>query len=355
MKILFLPRYGKSGPSSRYRFYQYFDIIESHNIKFRVSPFFTGKYIKQFYSSGSKSFLNVIFSYLRRLIVLFTIPGYDQVVIEYELLPYFPAVFERLLKLLKINYIVDYDDAVYLKYQENKNWLVRVIFPGKIEKVIQYAGNVITGNKYLYEYAKKFNDNVHNVPTVVSRFKFDRVPAPEKKDRFILGWNGSPSSSKYLIPFSGLFRALDSNGIQINLIGFDEKLKYHFNGIDINWIEWSEDSEISEIKKFSVGIMPLEDDLWSQSKCGFKLIQYMACSLPVIASPVGINREMVDNAVTGFLASDFDEWMNAVSYLLRNPEEAMLMGQRGYTKFREKYSLESVTEQYLNIIKSSLH
>jgi glycosyltransferase involved in cell wall biosynthesis len=354
IKILFLPRYGASGPSSRHRFYQYFKIIESHKLNFRVSPFFRDNYINQLYMYGRKSISEVIFSYLRRLLILFTVSGYDLVVIEYELLPYFPAVFEKLLRIFKINYIVDYDDAIFIRYQENKNRLLRAILPRKIEKVIKYARKVITGNRYLYDYAKNINDNVHIIPTVVSHIKFDEVPNPEKKVRFILGWNGSPSSSKYLIPFINLFRTLDSNGIQINLMGFDEKLKYHFEGININWIKWSEDSEIKEMKKFTAGMMPLDDDMWTRGKCGFKLIQYMACKLPVIASPVGINKELIDSGINGFLAAGFDDWMNSVLYLANNPEEAALMGQRGYTKFREKYSLEAVSGQYVSIIKASI-
>jgi glycosyltransferase involved in cell wall biosynthesis len=354
IKILFLPKYSLSGPSSRYRFYQYFEIIKTYDIRFSVSPFFRDSYVNIMYSSGRKSYIEAFISFIRRFFLFFSFFRYDLIVIEYELLPYFPAIFEKLLRIMRKNYIVDYDDAVFLKYDLNKRSIVKTIFRRKIEKVIQSAQAVITGNKYLYDYALKFNTNVHLIPTVVSRIRYDEVPPPVKKEKFILGWTGSLTTSKYIIPLCTMFRDLKREDIQINLIGFDKQLRYLLEGIDVNWIDWTQETEIEEIKKFSVGIMPLADDAWSAGKCGFKLIQYMACKLPVIASPVGVNKEMIVNGINGFLVSGIEDWKRSILFLADNPAEAMIMGKKGYAKFIDNYSLESVTEKYITVITSSI-
>jgi glycosyltransferase involved in cell wall biosynthesis len=354
MKILILPRYGMAGPSSRYRFYQYFGILKENGIDFRVCPLYSDNYVNLLFTAGRKNHFEALKGYLKRLCVILTSIRYDLIVTEHEFLPYFPAWFEKLFKIFRIDYIVDYDDAIFIRYEQSRNKLVRLLLGKKIKKVIRYAKAVITGNKYLFEYASRFNDNVYMIPTVVSFKKYDAVIVPEKPKQFIVGWTGSQTTSQYLIPLSSLFRKLKKAGIQINLIGFDKKLKFHFKDININWIDWTTDSEIEEIKKFNVGIMPLDDDLWSKGKCGFKLIQYMACNLPVIASPIGANVDLVDNGTNGFLATSIDEWTRSVLYLAENPEEAISMGQKGYNRFRENYSLEAVADRYISIIKSSM-
>lgn len=354
MKILFLPKYSISGPSSRYRFYQYYDSLENNNIRCVSKPLFSDNYVKLFYSSGKKNHIKALLGYLKRMLYLFTIFRYDLLVIEYELFPFFPAIFERLIRFAGMNYVVDYDDAISLKYENNRNWLVRSLLKRKIEIVVRNARSVIVGNRYLMEYTTKYNKQTFLLPTVVSRARYDAVPGYEKADKFILGWIGSHTTSKYLIPLSDILRNLKRDDIQINIIGFDKSLRFHFHDLNVKWIDWSQETEINEIKNFSAGIMPLDEDLWSAGKCGFKIIQYMACGLPVVASPVGVNIDLVSEGINGFLAASPDEWVASISYLADNREIANSMGHQGYEKFIEKYSLESNLNKYLNILKLSV-
>ena len=96
--------------------------------------------------------------------------------------------------------------------------------------------------------------------------------------------------------------------------------------------------------------MPLTDDKWSRGKCGFKLIQYMACRLPVIASPVGANSIIVENGVTGLLASEMDQWIDSIYFMYDNRDKAKEMGMKGYDKFLREYSFESVSQKYINLL-----
>lgn len=353
IKILFLTKYGFSGPSSRYRFYQYFEILNEHGIFYNVKPFFSDRYVRTLYSTGGKKYFEAFRSFFKRLLILPSVFAYDLIVIEYEILPYFPAIIERFLCKTGRKYIVDYDDAIFMNYEKSKNWLVRSFLYHKIAKVIKYANCVITGNKFLYEYASGFNKNIHLIPTVVSRTRYDSVPSRINRDKFIIGWIGSHTGSKYLLPLCNVFRNLKRQDVHLNLIGFDESLRYHFEGIDINWIDWKQDSEIEEIKKFNVGIMPLDLEPWSLGKCGFKIIQYMACGLPVIASSIGSNIDLIENGINGFLVKTDDEWIRSITCLADHPEMAQKMGKKGYEKFIGSYSFEVNVDKYINILKTA--
>ncbi|MCF6236000.1 MAG: glycosyltransferase family 4 protein, partial [Gammaproteobacteria bacterium] len=101
---------------------------------------------------------------------------------------------------------------------------------------------------------------------------------------------------------------------------------------------WSEESEVQLIQKFDIGIMPLEDSPWERGKCGYKLIQYMACGLPVVASPVGVNKKIVDHEVSGFLAHNLNEWEQMLGYLLNDQNLRQRMGEKGRSSVESWYS-----------------
>jgi glycosyltransferase involved in cell wall biosynthesis len=354
IKILMLPRYGIAGPSSRYRFFQFASLIEGCGYTCHISPLFSDKYITSFYSSGKKNRFEALMGILKRLAVIYKAFVYDLIIIEYEMLPYFPPLFERILKLAGRKYIADFDDAIYARYSYHSCLLVRWLLGKKIDRVIEYASAVTVANNSLLEYVNVINSRVFLLPTVVSAARYDSEPAPDHKDGFTVGWIGSPTSSIYLLSLNAVFRVLCQKGIRVSLIGTGIREMQALKGYGIEYIDWNEETEIREIKKFSVGIMPLTDDSWSKGKSGFKLVQYMACRLPVIASPVGANLEIVDDGETGMLVNTDEEWIKAVLYLAENPTAAEAMGEKGYRKFREKYSLEAVNSRYIEVVKLAM-
>ena len=111
-------------------------------------------------------------------------------------------------------------------------------------------------------------------------------------------------------------------------------------GVNVETIDWAEDSEVASIASAHVGVMPLSDSLWERGKCGYKLIQYMACSLPVVASPIGVNTEIVQEGINGFLANDSTTWINTLEQLLTQPERAIKMGQAGRKRVESEYCLQ---------------
>ncbi|WP_373032849.1 glycosyltransferase [Sulfurovum sp.] len=363
MKIIAFTKYSYEGPSSRYRFYNYVDCFAKEHISMQIDPFFTLAYFVQ--TNKVLKIFNVIVSYLRRvfqlLVVLFFPKKYDLVLIEYELLPFFPAVFEYLFKKRQIKYVVDYDDAVFHKYDQHKSAFVRWFFAEKIGQVISNAEVVIVCNPYLEQYAKKYNSNVLRLPTVVLLENYKKaIQVHEVKTDakpFVIGWIGSKSTSVYIVDILQAMEKFASKyDVVFNLVGFNESVLH--NGMKerckIEVIPWSEESEIEEILKFDVGIMPLKSDPWSKGKCGFKLVQYMSCAKPVVASPVGINTALVKEGENGFLAESADEWFEAFEKLYLNMELREKMAETNIQKIETEYNHSMNCKKYVELIRTTV-
>lgn len=358
-EVLALTKYSYAGPSSRYRYYNYQECFQNEGVGMTIAPLFTLEYLRV--GNKAAKILQVLKAYLLRIVFLLSVllgyKKYDLLIIEYELLPFFPALFERLLFLRGIKYIVDYDDAIFHKYDMHKNVLVRMLLGKKIGQVMKMAETVIVCNAYLEQYARKYNEKVLKLPTVVLLDKYAQAEAQHtrKPDRpFTIGWIGSKSTSVYLLDILPAIEKFASrHDVRFSFVGFDESLlpggvKEHCK-IDV--VPWSEKTEIDEILDFDVGIMPLRDDPWSQGKCGFKLVQYMSCKKPVIASPVGINASLVDEGVNGCIAKTADEWFGAFEKLYGDEQLRQRMAEANYAKILEKYNHRKNCGRYVELIR----
>ncbi len=351
MKVLFLTKYTYEGASSRYRIYQYISIFTKKGIECIISPFFCDKYIKLLYSNKHISSYLLIKYLIRRIIILLSSRKYDLLVIEKELIPYFPPLFEYILHKLKIKYILDYDDAIFHNYDKNNLLIIRKLLGKKINRVMSWASYIVTGSAYLTEYAKKYNKNVIEIPTVVDISKY-KLAKKKEDNEFIIGWIGSPSSSEYLISIlSSLKKFSTTYNCKIKIIGFDKRLVHILTDLPLEIIEWNEDTEIEEISSFTVGIMPLINSPFAKGKCGFKLIQYMACGMPIIASPIGANLNIVEHNINGFLADNYQDWFKYLEILYSNNELRSYMGNKGKKIVKNKYSLQITSIRYIDIIK----
>ena len=350
MKVLLLSRYGNLGASSRVRLYQYIPYLKKENIYVTAVPLFNDDYVKNLYEKNTRKATVVLYSYLKRLLDLAAIKKYDLVWIEKELFPMLPLWIERIIALLKIPYIVDYDDAIFHNYDMNANRIVRFLLGSKIKKIMRKAALVITGSPYLTEYALNAGANVFEIPTVIDLEKYP-IEKPKEPDIFTIGWIGSPSTQMYLLEILPALKEFCSKyKSKIILIGANEIIQEKFIGLPVEIVEWSDNTEIESIKKFTIGIMPLCDTPWTRGKCGYKLVQYMGGFLPVIASPVGVNKKIVDNGTDGFLANTKDEWMEAIQNLYHNNKLRERMGTIGRSKIEKAYSLQANISSYSKLI-----
>jgi glycosyltransferase involved in cell wall biosynthesis len=196
---------------------------------------------------------------------------------------------------------------------------------------------VVCGNAYLAERAWHAGaQRVATIPTVIDLERYS-VLSSMARERIVVGWMGSLSTVKYLEIVAPALKALAAKlPLQLRVIG----AQFALPGLEVDCRPWAEESEVNEIQDFDIGIMPLTDSPWERGKCGYKLIQYMACGKAVIASPVGVNQEIVQHEINGYLASTIDEWVYAFHTLCSNSQNRLAMGAQGRQLVEEKYCLQ---------------
>jgi glycosyltransferase involved in cell wall biosynthesis len=248
--------------------------------------------------------------------------------------------------------MVDYDDAIFHRYDQHHFKLIRWILGQKIDHIMQYAALVLVGNEYLLERAKKAGaKRVEVLPTVIDLEKYP-TNFFNNNDIFTIGWIGSPVTSCYLkLIMPALEEICKKNTARLVLIGAKQE---ELSNISAEYISWSEETEIKEIQKFDVGIMPLSDSAWEQGKCGFKLIQYMACGLPVVGSAVGVNKKIIQNGVNGYLATTIDEWKEALKTLKNDKDLCYQMGKAGRDLVEKEYCLQVTAPRLRDLIFSAV-
>ncbi len=208
---------------------------------------------------------------------------------------------------------------------------------GKLKPLLKRADLAICGNAYLQDYASRYCRRTEIVPTVVDTDVYKPAMEPNADRPVTIGWIGSPSTWTFVKPLIPLLTDL---AVRLNLtvraVGAGPQMDIPPR---FEFLPWSEEEEIRLIQGMDIGIMPLPDEPWARGKCGYKLIQYMACGLPVIASPVGVNADIVDHGSNGFLASVPQEWAAAVTALTENAALRLTMGAEGRRKIERAYSL----------------
>jgi len=258
--------------------------------------------------------------------------------IEYELLPWLPAWAEGLLGGFGLPYLVDYDDAVFHRYDLHRSGLVRTILGKKIDAIMRKATLVTVGNDYLADRAHRAGaKRVEHLPTVVDLKRYHTAPGTGNSV-YTIGWIGSPTTAPYLrLVRPALAEVCGKHGGRLVVVGGPPEMA--LDGVLTIGRPWSEETEVAEVQRFDVGILPLPDEPWERGKCGYKLIQYMACGRPVVASPVGVNRQIVEQGTNGFLASTISEWIKALGALRDSPLRER-MGRAGRAKVERNFSVQ---------------
>jgi glycosyltransferase involved in cell wall biosynthesis len=348
MKVLFLTRFGRQGASSRMRTFQYQPFFESAGIECVVSPFFSDEMLLNKYNEGSYRLAAMLVSYWRRCRVLISIREFDLLVIEKEALPWWPVWLERRM-LRDVPYVLDFDDAIFHNYDMNRFAMVRFFFSHRLDMLMEGAKLVSAGNRYLVARAEASGaQRIELVPTVVDLLRYTsshRSASPR------IVWIGSPSTSQYLLELAEPLRILSKRmPFTLRVIGAGD---FKLMGVDVEPVLWAEGKEAELIAVCDVGIMPLRNSPWEQGKCAYKLIQYMAASLPTVSSPIGTNLEVVVDGETGFFADSTNEWIGQLELLLRDAAMRKRMGAAGRARVEGKYSLQHTAPRLAQLLKEA--
>lgn len=351
-KIVFIAPYPKDGaPSQRFRFEQYLEILEKDGHQVHIASFFSEKGWKRLYREGGtmgKAFTMMI-SFVRRFFFIFTLGKYDKIFIHREAAMIGPPIYEWLIaKVLRREYIYDFDDAIWLpNYSESNARFHRLKMYGKVNKIMKWAGKITAGNEYLADYARQFNPNVEVIPTTIDLEKVHTQLGNPEQAPVVIGWTGTHTTGQYLKDILPVFDAIARDHEFIFRIISNQAPDFEREYVD--FVKWDKTTEIDDLATFNIGIMPLIDNDWSRGKCGFKGLQYMALEIPAVMSPVGVNNQIIQNGENGFLCSTAEDWQKTITQLLDDPVLRKTIGKKGKETVQEKYSVRANTDNYLKL------
>ncbi len=352
MKILILAPYPPGeAPSQRFRFEQYLAALRKKGIAFDYEPFIDLPTWKILHKPGRylQKAKGILSAFERRFRLLRQLRQYDYIFIHREASHIGPPVFEWLLaRVFQKKIVYDFDDAIWLPNYSRHNarfhWLKNY---GKVKKVMAWSYRVSAGNRYLAEFAGQFNPEVRVNPTTIDTVlqhnrcsnHLARVP--------VIGWTGTLTTIRYLAPVLPVLQQLEKRHRFVFEVIANENPGYQLKSFRFRY--WQHSTEITDLLRFNLGLMPLVDDQWAKGKCGFKALQYMALGIPALVSPVGVNTNIVDHGVNGFICHNPEDWLNYLEMLLLDPERRKTMGKAARQKIEDCYSVKANTDNFLRL------
>ena len=351
-KILFIAAHrADRSPSQRYRFEQYFDYLGQYGFECHLSYLLNANDDRVFYSGGNliQKFLITLKSARIRLRDVRRANGYDIIFVQREAFMTGTTYFEKQFSKSKAKLVFDFDDSIWLLDTSDANkiwqWMKSAEKTGRI---ISMSHLVFGGNAYLADYARKFNPNVKVIPTTIDTALFKRKQPLADKATICIGWSGSHTTIKHFeaaLPYLREIKKKYGERVMFKVMG---DAAYENKELGIQGIAWKAETEVEELSSFDIGIMPLPDDQWVKGKCGLKGLSYMSVEVPTIMTGVGVNTEIIQDGVNGFIANTREEWVNKTSLLIDSFELRRTLGRKGRETVEKNYSKESQKNILLN-------
>jgi len=355
-KILFIAAHRKGrSPGQRYRFEQYFDFLEQNELKCELSNLLNAEDDKVLYTKGNyfKKFLLALKSYKIRRNDLRRIKNneFDLVVLYREAIITRSIRFEKRIAKTGIPLVFDFDDAIWVKdVSEGNKWLSFLKNASKINDILPLCTHVTSGNSYLANYALKYNKNVSIIPSTIDITKY--VPMPMPSERITIGWVGSHTTVKHFEEVQGVYERIQEKygeKIQFKVIGDPN---YRNSKLNIIGEPWSNDYEVELFNSIDIGVMPLFNSDWTKGKCGMKGLLYMSVGKPAVMSAIGMNTEIIEHGVNGFIPKGEQEWFDVLCKLIEDKTLRENVGLKGRETVIDKYSYQANKEIYLKLYKS---
>lgn len=348
-KIYFLVPYPEgSAPSQRFRFEQYFDHLRQQGFDLEVHPFYDYDTWQTLYLEGKylRKAMKVTYCFLKRFGLLFKLHKADHLFIHREVAHIGPPIFEWLIaKVLRRKYIYDFDDAIWLpNYSETNSRFHWVKAYWKVNYCMKWANTISAGNEYLASYARQFNSNVKIVPTTIDADGHHNTTVNQHAQPVVIGWTGSHTTMRYLDELIPVLKKLEDRHTFQFVVISNEDPGYDLRSL--NYVKWQKETEIADLSEIQIGVMPLQHDIWSEGKCGFKGLQYMSLGMATLMSPVGVNNAIVENGKNGFLVSSPSEWEEKLELLLTDIALRKHLGKGGQETIRSRYSVAANKAKY---------
>ena len=320
--VLFISK-GEQASSTRYRALNYFPLLRDHG--------WEPQHLTDDKTSASQRNILRAAAGVDAVVLLRRTPGW---------------LYGLRLRRASKRLVFDFDDAIFVP--RSGRFSQR---PARFRRIIKLCDYVWAGNSYLADEARRFSSNVSVLPTSIEIERYQ--PINEKPGtETVLVWIGSRSTKKYLVDVLPLLENASATikNLRLKVIAdFD----LHSEALPIDNISWSLATETMELASSTIGIAPMTDNPWTRGKCGLKVLQYMASGLPVITSPYGVNRDLVEEGKTGFHAVSGQQWLDAIQTLATDSAQAAAMGTAGRHKCEAEFTLQATFKKLLHTLEST--
>ncbi|MGY1618361.1 glycosyltransferase family 4 protein [Geodermatophilus sp. SYSU D00691] len=246
--------------------------------------------------------------------------------------------------------VYDFDDALYTDTGTGPFYRRLAPKAAKVAAVLGTVDRVVAGNDTLANWAADHHRDVVVVPSCVDPRAYEPKSDYTVGTRPRVGWIGSWSTEQQLLGIAPALRALgDRLGARLVVVGAPGG---HLGVLEdmVERVPWSPAAQRAALARFDVGVMPLADTPYTRGKCGYKLLQYLAAGVPSVASPIGVNGEILDRAGAP-AARTTDEWTAALTALLEAPaQHRAALGARGRQVVVEHYSFDAWHERWRSAV-----
>lgn len=352
-KIIFLVPYPRSAaPSQRFRFEQYLPELQKEYI-IEVHSFIDEEMWEKLYAPGLFFFKakKMLQSFWKRLVLLPRLNKADHIFIHREATQIGPPIIEWILaKVLRKKYIYDFDDAIWIpNFSETNARFQRLKAYWKVPYIIRWADQVTAGNRFLASYASKFNKNVIILPTTIDTQNHHNILSIPDQKPLRIGWTGTHTTMQYLDDLLPVLKKLNEKHDYLFRLISNQKPDWDLPNLE--FVKWEKETEIQDLSQIQIGVMPLKEDRWAVAKCGFKGLQYMACAIPTVLSPIGVNLSIVKDGENGFFAKTEEDWYRILDELLSDEAKRTQIAHNGRKRIIEAYSVLSQLSKYKQLFQ----
>jgi glycosyltransferase involved in cell wall biosynthesis len=355
MRVLTLvPNQKGHAPGQRGSIELWEKILAPEGITLDYAPFETEKLQKILYTSGNyvAKAAEMIRGYADRIGLLQRLDEYDAVFVYREAALLGPAFLEKRIARRK-PIIYQLDDPLYMPYRSPSNgYLSYLKFFGKIKEIIRVSRVVIANSSHIRDYALQFNENVWQVPSIVDTNQFVYRPFPEKPERVCVGWSGSPTTLKNIRLVEKPLREIGARDFcDLHFIGGTD---FELENVRYTAQKWSRETEVEDLRKMQVGLVPLPENSWNGFKFIMKTAQYMALGIVPVGTPIASNPEVIRHGENGFLAGTDAEWVEHLTTLVKDDKLRNRMSATAAADARAKYSLEANAPKIIEAFRAAV-
>ncbi|HTK38456.1 MAG TPA: glycosyltransferase family 4 protein [Pyrinomonadaceae bacterium] len=355
MRILTLvPNQRGYSPGQRGSIELWEQVLEPAGIELDYAPFETDKLHKILYTSGKQfaKAVEMVRGYVNRIGLLKRLDEYDAVFVYREAALLGPAFLEKMIARKK-PIIYQLDDPLFMPYRSPSNgYLSYLKFFGKIKEIIRISKVVMVNSTHIREYAAQFNKNIWQVPSIVDTNKFVYKPFQENGKKVCIGWSGSPTTLKNIKLIEKPLQQISQAKIcDLHFIGGED---FGLDGVRYSAQKWNGETEVEDLRKMQIGLVPLPENAWNPYKFIMKTAQYMALGIVPVGTPMASNPEVIRHGENGFLAATDDEWVEILNILSTDAELRNRMSQNAAKDARTRYNLEANTETIIRAFRSAV-